>query len=265
MDRMSVRKIIGLKRKRRNIVVLTAYDFPFAKILDEAGVDLILVGDSLGMVTLGYETTLPVTMEDMLHHLKAVRRAVRRSFLVVDMPYRSYSNVKVAVANAKQFKQAGAQAVKLEGGKKVLKQVQAILHAGIPVMGHLGMLPQSVRELGGYKVQGKTEEEAEQIFQDAKLLERAGVFSVVLECVPNSLAKRITKGLRIPTIGIGAGPSTDGQVLVLHDMLGFESQVKPRFVRQYAHLNEAVRKAVLEYRKDVLSKHFPSSKESFKG
>lgn len=262
---MTVRDIIARKKKREKIVALTAYDFPFAKLVDEADLDIVLVGDSLGMVCLGYETTLPVTMEEMLHHLKAVRRAVRHALLVVDMPYRSYRNIRSAVDNARKFKKAGAEAVKLEGGERILKQVRAIIRAGMPVMGHLGMLPQSVRELGGYKVQGKTKEEADRIFKEARELEQAGVFSVVLECVPNSLAKRVTGRLKIPTIGIGAGPDTDGQVLVLHDMLGFESPVRPRFVRRYGELSQAIRKAVAAYRRDVLKGKFPTVQESFKG
>ena len=260
----AVKKIVRKKRKRK-ITALTAYDFPFAKLVDEAGIDIVLVGDSLGMVCLGYETTLPVSMEDMIHHLKAVRRAVKRALVVVDMPYRSYRNPAVALRNAKRLKEVGAEAVKLEGGKKILAQIKAILRAGIPVMGHLGMLPQSVRELGGYKVQGKTKEEADRIFEEALLLEKAGAFSVVLECVPNSLAKRISKRLWIPTIGIGAGPDTDGQVLVLHDLLGFESRLRPRFVRTYAHFSQDIRKAIGRYRGDVLKKRFPNLKESFKG
>ena len=200
MSRITVRDIIARKKKRQKIVALTAYDFPFAKLVDETGVDIVLVGDSLGMVCLGYETTLPVSMEDMLHHLKAVRSAVRHALLVVDLPYGSYRDVKSAVGNAKKFKQAGAEAVKLEGGKKILKQVRAIIRTGVPVMGHLGMLPQSVRELGGYKVQGKTKEEADRIFEEAEELERAGVFSMVLECVPNSLARRTMTFPKTPVI-----------------------------------------------------------------
>ena len=265
MNRITVKDILNRKQKdRRKITVLTAYDFPFAKLVDEAGMDIVLVGDSVGMVCLGYETTLPVTMREMLHHVKAVRRAVKCALLVADMPFGSYQGIESAIRNAKRFlKEAGAEAVKLEGGKRILAQVKALIRAGIPVMGHLGMTPQSVNQLGGYKVQGKTKQEADQIFEDAKELEQAGVFSIVLECVPVSLAKRITKALKIPTIGIGAGPDTDGQVLVLHDLLGFESTIRPRFVRRYAELNQEIHKALVHYRNDVLAKKFPTLRESF--
>ena len=266
MNPVTVKDILRRKKSRKKITVLTAYDFPFAKLVDEAGMDIVLVGDSLGMVCLGYESTIPVSMDDMLHHAKAVSRAVRRALVVVDMPFGSYTSPKVALRNARRLiHEAGAKAVKLEGGVKIIEVVRALLEAGIPVMGHLGMLPQSVRELGGYKIQGKTPKEAERIFEDAKLLEKAGVFSIVLECVPAPLAAKITKSLRIPTIGIGAGPKTDGQVLVLHDLLGFDSAVRPRFVRRYAELGQVIRKALTQYRGDVLAGKFPSLQESFKG
>ena len=265
MNRITVKDILNRKQKeKRKITVLTAYDFPFAKLVDEAGLDIILVGDSVGMVCLGYETTIPVSMREMLHHVKAVRRAVKHALLVADMPFGSYQGIETAIRNARRFlKEAGAEAVKVEGGKRVLAQVKALVRAGIPVMGHLGMTPQSVNELGGYKVQGKTKEEADRIFEEAKELEQAGVFSIVLECVPTSLAKRITKDLNIPTIGIGAGLDTDGQVLVLHDLLGFESSIRPRFVRRYAELSQMIHKALIQYRNDVLTKKFPALKESF--
>ena len=243
--------------------MLTAYDYPFAKILDEAGTDIILVGDSLGMVVLGFETTLPVTMSDMLRHTEAAARAVKSALLVADMPYRSYASPAVASKNARLLKKAGAQAVKLEGGKAVEKQIAAILKAGIPVMGHLGMLPQSIKKTGGYKVQGRDAKKAEEIFRDAKRLEALGVFALVLECVPSDLGAKITKALKCPVIGIGAGNGTDGQVLVLHDMLGFESGVRPRFVRKYAALADSARQAVREYRDDVASGKFPSKEESY--
>ncbi len=263
MNKITVGDILRRKRKGRKITALTAYDFPFAKLVDEAGIDIVLVGDSVGMVCLGYETTLPVTMSDMIHHVKAVRRAVKHALLVADMPYRSYLTAPSAVRNAKRLKAAGATAIKLEGGRKILTQVKALIRAGISVMGHLGMTPQSVKELGGYKVQGRTREEADRILNEAKELEKAGVFSIVLECVPKFLGKEATQALRIPTIGIGAGPETDGQVLVLHDMLGFESAVRPRFVRRYGELSHAIRKAIGAYRIDVLRKKFPAVKESF--
>lgn len=265
MHTITAREILNRKGGRK-ITALTAYDFPFAKLVDEAGIDIVLVGDSVGMVCLGYESTLPVTMGDMLHHVKAVSRAVKHALIVADMPFGSYRSVGSTLRNARQFlKEAGAAAVKLEGGGQVLTQVNALVRSGISVMGHLGMLPQSVRELGGYKVQGKTKEEADRIFEEALELEKAGVFSIVLECVPHALAKRITKGIKVPTIGIGAGPDTDGQVLVLHDLLGFESQVRPRFVRRYAHLTQEIQKALRQYRNDVLQKKFPTLRESFTG
>lgn len=267
MNQITVKDIINRKRKeRRKIVALTAYDFPFAKLVDEAGIDIVLVGDSLGMVCLGYDSTLPVTMRDMLHHMRAVTRAVKRALIVGDMPFGSYQGVQTALRNARRFlKEGGAGAVKLEGGKRILREVNALIRAGVPVMGHLGMTPQTASELGGYKVQGKTKKERDGIFGDALELEKAGVFSIVLECVPASLAKRISGKLKIPTIGIGAGPHTDGQVLVLHDLLGFESSVRPRFVRRYAQLSRVIRKALRSYRDDVLSGTFPSMEESFKG
>lgn len=263
-NRTSVSDIIQQKKQGKKIVALTAYDFPFAKILDESGIDIILVGDSVGMVSLGYETTLSVTMEDMLHHVKAVKRAVKSALLVADMPFGSYEGTEKAVLNASRLiKEAGADAVKLEGGSQIMEEVKALIEYDIPVMGHLGMTPQSIKQLGGYKVQGKSKEEADLIFQDALALEKAGIFSLVLECVPVSLSKRITQELTIPTIGIGAGIETDGQVLVLHDLLGFPSPVRPRFVRRYADLNAIVRDAVTQYKNDVLNKKFPKLEESF--
>ncbi len=263
MNPISVQDIKNQKNAKK-IVALTAYDFPFAKLLDESSIDIILVGDSVGMVLLGYETTLSVTMEEMLHHLKAVRRAVKRALVVADMPFASYENPEKALLNASRLmKEGGADAVKLEGGTQIMKEVKALRDYEIPVMGHLGMTPQSIKELGGYKVQGKSKEEADVIFKDALALEKAGIFSLVLECIPVSLSKRITEALTIPTIGIGAGAETDGQVLVLHDLLGFPSSVRPRFVRKYADLSTVVQKAVNEYRKDVMDGKFPSLKESF--
>jgi 3-methyl-2-oxobutanoate hydroxymethyltransferase len=255
--------VFGKKRKREKIIALTAYDFPFAKVLDQNGVDVILVGDSLGMVLLGFESTLPVTMEHMLHHTAAVARAVKNALVVGDMPNGSYKTPAQAVKNAKLFLKAGARAVKLEGGKSVEKQIRALVKAKIPVMGHLGMLPQSVKKMGGYKVQGKTPEDAARILLDAKILEKLGVFAAVVECVPSSLARMITSQVKYPTIGIGAGADTDGQILVLHDMLGFESGIQPRFVRRYAQIGREAAEAVAEYREDVLAGKFPSAEESY--
>ena len=262
--RLTVKAISEKKKKGERIIALTAYDFPFAKILDEEQIDIILVGDSLGMVVLGYDSTVPVTMRDMLHHVKAASRGVQRSLLVADMPFGSYEDPARAVRNAKRFlKEAGADAVKLEGGKAVEKQVRALVQAGIPVMGHLGMTPQTAGNLGGYRVQGTNRSDANQIFRDAVLLDRLGIFALVLECVPAVLGRRITRKVKCPTIGIGAGPATDGQILVLHDMLGLEGKVRPRFVRRYGALEGAVRHAISGYRRDVLAGKFPSKEESY--
>ncbi len=262
--RLTVKAIHEKKKKGEKVVVLTAYDFPFARILDEAGIDIILVGDSLGMVLLGYESTLPVTMREMLHHTKAVSRAVTKAVVVADMPFGSYETPEKAIRNATRFlKEAHADAVKLEGGERIQKQIEALRAAAIPVMGHLGMTPQSAGLLGGYHVQGKDKPDADKILKDAVLLDRLGVFSIVLECVPAQLAEQITRQVQCPTVGIGAGPKTDGQVLVLHDMLGFEGKVHPRFVRKYASLGDEVKRAVSAYRDDVLKGKFPSKEESF--
>ena len=265
MNKITVKDISERKNSKEKITALSTYDFPFAKLADESGADVVLVGDSVGMVSLGYSSTLPVTMREMIHHTKAVSKAVKRALIVGDMPFGSYQDSEDrTVRNAKRFlKEAGADAVKLEGGEKVLRQVEAIIRAGIPLMGHLGMTPQSASELGGYKVQGKTEKSAGQMEKEAILLERAGVFSIVLECVPLELAKKITEKVKIPTIGIGAGPHVDGQILVLHDLLGFESGVHPRFVRRYANLDKTIREAIASFREDVSRGNFPSQKESF--
>lgn len=263
MNLTAIQNILGKKKSGEKIVALTAYDFPFAKLVDQAGVDIILVGDSVGMVCLGYESTVSVTMADMLHHLKAVRRAVKKSLLIVDMPFGSYKSVASAVRNAKLFlKQGGADGVKLEGGTRVLPQIKALARNKIPVLGHLGMTPQTASKTG-YKVQGKTEADANRILRESKELEKAGVFAIVLECVPSALAKTITTSIQIPTIGIGAGPATNGQVLVLHDILGFESVVKPRFVRRYADVGVAVTDAVSSFCKDVREGNYPRPEESF--
>lgn len=257
-------KTILQKKSNEKITVLTAYDFPTAKILDESGIDIILVGDSLGMVVLGYDSTVPVTMRDMLHHTKAVRRAVQKSLVVMDMPFGSYDTTERALRNAKRaIKEAGAGAVKLEGAFQIKEQLEALISNGIPVMGHIGMTPQTASSLGGYKVQGKDEESAKKILEEAKLLEKLGVFSIVLECVPAKLAEEITHQIKCPTIGIGAGSKTDGQVLVLHDMLGFEGKVSPKFVRKYTSIEGEIKKAVASYQSDVRAAKFPTEKESF--
>ena len=258
-------KSIHDKKGEEKIVALTAYDFPFARILDQAGLDMVLVGDSLGMVLLGYESTVRVTMREMIHHTKAVSRAVKRALIVGDMPFGSYQDsFDHAFRNARRFiQEGGADAVKLEGAGPVTKTIEKLIRSSIPVMGHLGMTPQTASLLGGYKVQGREPKQAKQILEDAQRLEDAGVFSLVLECVPTRLAERITQKISCPTIGIGAGPKTDGQILVLHDMLGFEGAFHPRFVRRYAEFEKQARRAVSQYLREVRSGQFPSLKESF--
>jgi 3-methyl-2-oxobutanoate hydroxymethyltransferase len=247
------------------IVCLTAYDYPTARLLDEAGVDVVLVGDSLGMVVLGHENTLPVTMEEMLHHTRAVRRGIRRALLIADMPYGSYHiEPAESVRHAVQFiKEAGAEAVKIEGGERRVELIARLVEAEIPVMGHVGLTPQSLHALGGFRVQGKTAEAAEQVIRDAHAVEAAGAFSIVLESMPRELAARITNEVRIPTIGIGAGPDCDGQILVLHDLIGLGSGHTPKFARRYANVGEVISRAVSEYASDVRAGHFPSDEESY--
>jgi 3-methyl-2-oxobutanoate hydroxymethyltransferase len=251
--------------KVQKITCLTAYDYPTARLLDEAGVDVILVGDSLGMVVLGHENTLSVTIDEMLHHARAVRRGTRRALVVADMPYGSYhTDTAESLRNAMRFvKEAGAEAVKVEGGERRLELISRLTEAEIPVMGHVGLTPQSLNALGGYRVQGKTADAAEQLIRDARAVEAAGAFAVVLEAVPRELAAQITRELRIPAIGIGAGPDCDGQVLVIHDLLGLTFGQTPRFARQYANLGEIISKAVHEYCEDVRSGTFPSDGESY--
>lgn len=255
----------GSLKTQEKITCLTAYDYPTARLLDEAGVDVLLVGDSLGMVALGYDSTLPVTMEDMLHHTRAVRRGTRRALLVADMPYGSYhADTAESVRNAMRFvKEAGAEAVKVEGGERRLELIVRLTEAEIPVMGHVGLTPQSLNALGGFKVQGKTADAAEQLLRDARAVESAGAFAVVLEAVPRELAAQITRELRIPTIGIGAGPDCDGQILVLHDLVGLTFARTPKFARQYAKVGEMIAEAAREYCDDVRSGTFPSDGESY--
>jgi 3-methyl-2-oxobutanoate hydroxymethyltransferase len=251
--------------EQRKIVCLTAYDYPTARLVDEAGVDVVLVGDSLGMVVLGYENTLPLTVEEMLHHTRAVRRGVRRALLVADMPYGSFHEDKNdAVHNAMRFvKEAGAEGVKIEGGERRMELIAQMVEAEIPVMGHIGLTPQSMHAFGGFRVQGKSVEAAEQLLRDARAVEAAGAFSVVLESVPRELGARITSELRIPTIGIGAGPECDGQILVLHDMLGLSLGHRPKFARRYAHVGQVISQAVSAYAKDVREGSFPADEESY--
>src|SRR6204780_5313932 len=253
------------KSSQAKITCLTAYDYPTARLLDEAGVDVLLVGDSLAMVVLGYESTLPVTMEEMLHHTRAVRRGTRHALLVADMPYGSYHDDPAqAVRNAIRFvKEAGAEAVKVEGGERRMELITRLVEAEIPVMGHIGLTPQSVNAFGGFRVQGKSEEAGEQVLRDARAVEAAGAFSGVLEAVPRELAARITAKLKIPTIGIGAGPDCDGQVLVIHDLVGLSFGHKPKFARRYADAGEIISRAAAEYCRDVQKGTFPSDEESY--
>ncbi|UCC39825.1 MAG: 3-methyl-2-oxobutanoate hydroxymethyltransferase [Candidatus Aminicenantes bacterium] len=254
------------KKQKEKIVAVTAYDFPVAKIVDECGIDLILVGDSLGMVVLGYENTIPVTMEEMIHHAKPVGRASKRALVVGDMPYFSFHlSIEESVVNASRFlKEAGTKAVKIEGAsKKRLKLIEALIDAEIPVMGHVGLTPQSIHHFGQFKVKGKEVDEAERIITDAINLEEAGVFSVVLECIPMEVARIITEKLKIPTIGIGAGPYCDGQILVFHDLVGFSNGYLPKFVKRYADLHELISGAVKDYIDDVKGGKFPEDKYSY--
>lgn len=255
----------GMKEKGTKLAVVTAYDYLTGRLVDEAGVDAVLVGDSLAMVILGHETTLPVTVDEMLHHTRAVRRGVKRALLIGDMPFGSYQgSVSEAVSQAARFlKEAGADAVKLEGGRRVVPQVERMVEAGIPVMGHLGMTPQSVREYGGFKVQGRDESARRKLIDDARALEAAGVFAIVLEAIPAPLAEEITASVRVPTIGIGAGRGCDGQVLVLHDLLGLIDDFKPKFVKRYANLAEEVRRAVGAYCDEVRDGRYPDDEHSY--
>jgi 3-methyl-2-oxobutanoate hydroxymethyltransferase len=259
------RKTLAAGSQNKKITCLTAYDYPTARLVDEAGVDVVLVGDSLAMVMLGHDSTLPLTLDEALHHTKAVRRGVARALVVADMPYGSYhGDISESLRNAMRFvKEAGAEAVKIEGGERRLELIARLTEAEIPVMGHIGLTPQSVNALGGYRVQGKTPNAAEQVLRDARAVEAAGAFSIVLEAIPRELAAEITKAVRIPTIGIGAGPDCDGQVLVLHDLLGLTFQNPPKFARRYANLGEAILKAVREYCADVESGRFPTDAESY--
>lgn len=265
MARITIPEIIKKKADGKKITMLTAYDHVFAQIVDEAGIDIVLVGDSLGIVIQGQTTTLPVTMDEMLYHTRIVNRGVKNAIVVTDMPFLSYqASIEGCVYNAGRFlKEGGASAVKVEGGADVIDKVRVMLAAGIPVMGHVGMLPQSVHHYGGYKVQGKDDASAERILNDALMLEEAGVFTIVLEAIPEGLAKKITDSLSIPTIGIGAGIHCDGQVLVLHDLIGLLSQPMPKFVRQYAHLREECIEAIKRFKEDVEGGRFPGKDESY--
>ena len=258
--RVRIRDLKEKKTRREKIAMLTAYDAAFARILDAAGLDVLLVGDSLGMVVLGYETTIPVTLDDMLHHTKAVTCVTRRALVVADMPFLSYQvSIPDAVRNAgRLIKEGGAAAVKIEGGRAILEVVQRLVSVGIPVMGHLGLLPQSVHQLSGFRKQAKTLEEADRIVEDAIALERAGAFAIVLESIPDEVAIAVTRSVTIPTIGIGAGPGCDGQVLVCHDAFGLSGEYSPPFAKRYAELGELVAAATREYIDDVRTGSFPA-------
>ena len=262
---VTVPDISGRKNSGKKITALTAYDYSFSKLLDATDIDIILVGDSLGMVSLGHENTLSVTLENMIDHTRAVKRGAQRALVVGDMPFMSYQvSVEQAVTNAgRLIQEGGASAVKLEGGARMADRVQAIVQAGIPVMGHIGLTPQSVHQFGGYKVQGKNYLDSRQIRQDARDLQNAGIFSVVMEGIPGELAEEITSELKIPTIGIGAGLHCDGQILVLHDLLGLTQDFVPKFVKQYAQLADILKSAVSEYIQEVRTETFPGQEHTY--
>lgn len=256
---------ISMKKNQEPIAMLTAYDFPSAKNAEEAHADMILVGDSLGMVVLGYDSTIPVTIQDMIHHTKAVKRGAKRTFVVTDMPFMSYHlSIEDSLRNAKKiFQESGTDALKLEGADDVIHTISALTKAGIPVVAHLGLTPQQVGVLGGYKVQGKDAESAKKLLEDAKKCEAAGAFALVLECVPKQLGETITKSLNIPTIGIGAGNKTDGQVLVYHDVIGYGVERVPKFVKQFCTVNDDITIGLKQYVQDVKTSVFPEEKHMF--
>jgi 3-methyl-2-oxobutanoate hydroxymethyltransferase len=263
VDKITV-PVFKEKKGREKLTMLTAYDFAYAEIIDKAGIDSILVGDSLGNVVLGYPTTIPVTVDEMIHHTKAVTRGAKRALVVIDMPFMSYhESIEQAKRNAgRMIKETGADAVKLEGGLRMQEVIKAIVDIEIPVVGHIGLTPQSINRMGSYKVQGKGEE-AQKLMVDARAVEDAGAFSVVLECVPRTLAKDITEMLAVPTIGIGAGPDCDGQVLVIHDLLGFFAGDRPKFVKSYLNLRQEMDKAIRGFIEEVRSRQFPDDDHSF--
>ncbi len=263
--RVAIGELKEMKQRGEKIAMLTAYDYATAKLMDEVGVPLLLVGDSLGMVILGYESTIPVTMEEMLHHTKAVVRGTKRALVVGDMPFMTYhASISDALYNAGRFiQEGGAQAVKLEGGESMAEAVHRVVECGIPVMGHIGLTPQSIHQLGGFKVQGKTQEAAIRLLKDARALEEAGAFAIVIESIPAPLAKIITQKVSIPTIGIGAGPWCDGQVQVVSDLLGLFTDFVPKHAKQYAKLFETIKSAVVDYVAEVQAGTFPTKKESY--
>ena len=263
--RVTVKSLVEMKASGEKISMLTAYDYTMAKIVDGAGIDVILVGDSASNVMAGHETTLPITLDQMIYHASSVVRAIERSLVVVDLPFGTYqSDSKEALRSAiRIMKESGGHAVKLEGGKEIKDSIKKILNAGIPVMGHLGLTPQSIYKFGTYSVRAKEEEEAEKLLKDAKLLERLGCFAIVLEKIPAKLAEKVSEELRIPVIGIGAGNGADGQVLVLHDMLGMTHEFNPRFLRRYMNLFESMTNAIGQYVSDVKSSEFPNNEEQY--
>jgi 3-methyl-2-oxobutanoate hydroxymethyltransferase len=267
VSKITVPLILERKLRGEKITALTAYDYPTARLVDEAGIDVLLVGDSLAQVVLGYDSTVPVTSEEMLHHLRAARRGVRHALLVADLPYGSYHlGERDALRTSLRFiKQGGAEAIKIEGGRKRSRLIRRMVNAEIPIMGHIGLTPQSVHRLGGYAVQGRTLESATELLADAQALEDAGVFALVLEAVPRELAAMITRRLRIPTIGIGAGPDCDGQILVFHDLAGLTFQQPAKFVRPYADIRKTLNNALSRFKEDVVEGRYPSDSESYHG
>jgi 3-methyl-2-oxobutanoate hydroxymethyltransferase len=264
-DKVTVRTLRRMKERGEKITMLTAYDYPMARTVDEAGIDVILVGDSVGMVVLGHPTTLPVTMDDMVHHSKAVVRGVARAQVVVDLPFMSYQvGREDALRNAGRLvKEGGAEAVKMEGGHEVLDSVEALVAAGIPVMGHLGLTPQAYHRMGGYRIQARSAEEADRLLKDAAALERAGIFALVLEGIPAGVARRVTEALVVPTIGIGAGPFCDGQVLVTHDILGLQEDLSPKFVKRYAQGRQLFVEAMRRFADEVRAGAFPAAEHTY--
>lgn len=267
MAKVTIQKLKAMKENGEKISMITAYDYPTALLVDRAGIEIILVGDSLAMTVLGLETTVPITMEEMIHHIRPVVRGAKNPMIVGDMPFGSYNESREqAIRNATRLmKEGGCDVVKLEGGTEVAETVKAIVDAGVPVMGHIGLTPQTISQLGGFKVQGKNLESAKALMEDARALEEAGAFSIVLECVPEELGKAITQQLSIPTIGIGAGRYTDGQVLVFHDLVGLFERFTPKFVKRYANLGEEIVKALEVYKQEVKEKKFPQHEHVFGG
>jgi 3-methyl-2-oxobutanoate hydroxymethyltransferase len=260
--KITIQTLLAMKQRGEKIAALTTYDFFTTRVMDQAGIHLMLVGDSLGMAVLGYENTLPVTMDEMLHHTRAVARAKPNALLIADMPFMTYSSVADALKHAGQFIQAGADGVKIEGGELMADQVRALVANGIPVLGHIGLLPQSILETGGYKIQGRTPRSAEQLVRDAQVLEQAGAFAIVVECVVDTVASQITRSVGIPTIGIGAGAGCDGQILVSNDMLGTFTYT-PKHAKRYANLAEEMRRAFTAYKQDVQDGQFPGPEHTF--